>query len=83
MQYFNIIVYLLVNNRQPSQQALNQAKINVIKNYLVVGITSEFEDFLSVLEKLLPEFFTGASEIYKQPGNSDHSGWKMYMLFYL
>ncbi|KAJ7391400.1 hypothetical protein OS493_018444 [Desmophyllum pertusum] len=56
--------------RKPSQLALRQAKINVITNYLVVGVTDEFEDFLSILEKLLPEFFKGVLELYKKPGDS-------------
>lgn len=54
--------------RKPSQLALRQAKINVMTNYLVVGVTEEFQDFLSVLEKLLPEFFTGVLGLYKAPG---------------
>jgi len=55
--------------RQPSQLALKQAKINVMLNYLVVGVTEELQDFLSVLEKLLPDFFTGVLELYKAPGD--------------
>ena len=54
--------------RKPSQVALQQAKINVMLNYLVVGVTEEFQDFLSVLEKLLPDFFTGVLDLYKAPG---------------
>ena len=54
--------------RKPSQLALKQAKINVMLNYLVVGVTEEFQDFLSVLEKLLPDFFTGVLQLYKAPG---------------
>lgn len=53
--------------RKPSQLALRQAKINVMLNYLVVGVTEELQDFLSVLEKLLPDFFTGVLELYKAP----------------
>jgi len=54
--------------RKPSQLALKQAKINVMLNYLVVGVTEELPEFLSVLEKLLPEFFTGVLQLYKAPG---------------
>ena len=54
--------------RIPSQLAVRQAKINVITSYLVVGVTEEIEDFLAVLEKLLPEFFKGVLDIYKRPG---------------
>jgi len=54
--------------RRPSQLALRQAKINVVKNYLLLGVTEEYEDFLFGLETLLPEFFKGILEIYKAPG---------------
>lgn len=54
---------------RPSQLALRQAKVNVVKNYLLVGITEEYEDFLFALETLLPEFFKGILEIYKAPGD--------------
>lgn len=54
--------------RRPTELALTQAKINVIRNYLVVGVTEELEDFLFVLEKLLPEFFSGVLNIYRTPG---------------
>jgi len=39
----------------------------VMLNYLVVGVTEELQDYLSVLEKLLPEFFTGVLELYNAP----------------
>ena len=39
-----------------------------MENYLVVGVTEQLEDFLFVLEKLLPEFFTGVLDTYKTPG---------------
>lgn len=55
-------------SRRPTELALRQAKINVIRNYLVVGVTEELEDFLFVLEKLLPEFFSGVLNIYRTPG---------------
>ena len=55
-------------SRKPTEQALEQAKKNVMENYLVVGVTEQLEDFLFVLEKLLPEFFTGVLDTYKTPG---------------
>lgn len=45
-----------------SQWALNEAKRNLVNNYLVVGVTEEIADFLAVLETVLPRFFKGASE---------------------
>ena len=47
---------------------MRQAKINVIRNYLLVGVTEELEDFLFALEALLPEFFKGVLNVYKAPG---------------
>ena len=47
---------------------MRQAKINVIRNFLLVGVTEELEDFLFALEALLPEFFKGVLNVYKTPG---------------
>ena len=46
---------------------MEQAKKNV-ENYLVVGILEEYDDFIKVLEKLLPNFFHGAYKQSKTPG---------------
>lgn len=54
--------------RFPSRWALERAKMNVEK-YLVVGILEEYDDFIKVLEKLLPNFFKGAYNQSKIPGN--------------
>jgi len=62
----SIYVFFLVRN--PSEVAVRQAKINVIRNYLLVGVTEELEDFLFSLEALLPEFFKGVLNVYKTPG---------------
>lgn len=56
--------------RRSSQLALRQAKINVLTNYLLVGVTEELEDFLFALEALLPEFFKGVLDMYKAPGDA-------------
>lgn len=45
--------------------ALQMAKMNLVKHYLVVGVTEEMEDFVAVLEATMPRFFTGALEIYR------------------
>lgn len=37
----------------------------MLQRYLVVGATEEMEDFVLVLEVLLPRFFKGGSKIYK------------------
>lgn len=33
--------------------------------YVVVGVVEEYEDFLKVLEKLLPDFFGGILKEFK------------------
>lgn len=41
---------------------MEQAKKNLLNNYLVVGVTEEMLDFISVLEITLPRMFKGATE---------------------
>uniref|UniRef100_A0A8C6SZ73 Uronyl 2-sulfotransferase n=1 Tax=Neogobius melanostomus TaxID=47308 RepID=A0A8C6SZ73_9GOBI len=53
--------------REPGVWALERAKQNVLENYLLVGILEELEDVLLLLERLLPQYFTGALDIYKGP----------------
>ncbi|XP_031567452.1 uronyl 2-sulfotransferase-like [Actinia tenebrosa] len=50
------------------KHALRQAITNVETKYLVVGVLEEVNDFIKVLEKLLPQFFRGAYEAWKNPG---------------
>lgn len=52
-----------------SEWALNKAKQNVLRYYLLVGVTEELEDFIVTLETVLPRFFRGASELYKKGNN--------------
>ena len=61
-------VILMCFIRFPSRWALERAKKNVEK-YAVVGVLEEYDDFIKVLEKLLPSFFKGAYKISKIPGN--------------
>ncbi|RMX60358.1 hypothetical protein pdam_00022813, partial [Pocillopora damicornis] len=56
-----------------TEEQKNMAKKNVMENYLVVGVTEQLEDFLFVLEKLLPEFFTGVLDTYKTPDDNLNS----------
>uniref|UniRef100_A0A3B4WSR6 Heparan sulfate 2-O-sulfotransferase 1 n=1 Tax=Seriola lalandi dorsalis TaxID=1841481 RepID=A0A3B4WSR6_SERLL len=48
-----------------SRWALEQAKYNLVNEYLLVGVTEELEDFIMILEAALPRFFKGATELYK------------------
>ena len=52
--------------RIPSVEALRRAKLNVMENYLVVGILEDFESTLRVFEKMLPRHFEGSLEVYRQ-----------------
>ena len=38
--------------------------MNLVNNYLVVGVTEELGDFVAVLEAALPRFFSGATDLY-------------------
>lgn len=51
-----------------SQWALEQAKYNLVNEYMLVGVTEELEDFVMMLEAALPRFFKGATELYKTGG---------------
>ena len=44
--------------------ALEQAKRNLDKHYLLVGVTEELENFIQVLEAILPRFFKGAYDLF-------------------
>ena len=48
-----------------SRWALDQAKYNLLNEYLLVGVTEELEDFIMMLEAALPRFFKGATGLYK------------------
>ncbi|KAK3560814.1 hypothetical protein QTP86_019494 [Hemibagrus guttatus] len=54
-----------------SRWALEQAKYNLINEYLLVGVTEELEDFVMMLEAALPRFFRGATDLYRT-GKKSH-----------
>ena len=49
---------------------MEQAKANLLNKYLLVGITEQLGDFVALLELMLPEYFSGAFDLYK---NSKHA----------
>lgn len=54
-------------SREPGNRwALEQAKYNLVQNYLVVGITEELGDFVAILEATLPRFFRGAVDLFNK-----------------
>ncbi|TRY91731.1 hypothetical protein DNTS_018976 [Danionella cerebrum] len=54
-----------------SKWALEQAKFNLVNEYMLVGVTEELEDFVMMLEAALPRFFKGATELYRT-GKKSH-----------
>ncbi|XP_033124471.1 uronyl 2-sulfotransferase-like isoform X2 [Anneissia japonica] len=56
--------------RLPGRTPLEMAKLNVERDFIVVGVLEELDDTFAVLEKMLPRFFTGAVEYLRSPGNT-------------
>uniref|UniRef100_UPI00358FD20F heparan sulfate 2-O-sulfotransferase 1 isoform X2 n=1 Tax=Myxine glutinosa TaxID=7769 RepID=UPI00358FD20F len=54
-----------------SHWALEQAKLNLVNEYLIVGTTEELEDFILMVEAILPRFFKGATELFRK-GKRSH-----------
>ena len=46
--------------------ALQKAKENVDRHFVVVGVLEKLEESLAVLEDKLPEYFSGVSEVYRE-----------------
>lgn len=74
---YGAVVIVLVSNvitstsREPTEEALEKAKQHLDK-YVVVGVAEDYEDFLKVLEKLLPEFFGGIVDEFKTSTESKY-----------
>lgn len=51
-----------------SSWALEMAKHNLVRNYFLVGVTEELEDFVAMLEYSLPRLFRGALDLYVSGG---------------
>ncbi|XP_077981927.1 uronyl 2-sulfotransferase-like [Glandiceps talaboti] len=54
--------------REPTRWAIEKAKENVEKYFLVVGLTEEYDETLKLFEKMMPRFFEGALKILQTPG---------------
>ncbi|KAI1290245.1 Heparan sulfate 2-O-sulfotransferase 1 [Halotydeus destructor] len=54
-----------------SEWALEEAKRNLVSNYLVVGLTERLQDFVALLEVTLPRYFEGSMELFTK-GNKSH-----------
>ncbi|KAL1458362.1 hypothetical protein WDU94_008519 [Cyamophila willieti] len=44
--------------------ALKKAKDNLVSKYLLVGVTDELTDFVTVLEAVFPQFFSGGADYF-------------------
>lgn len=60
-----LITHNYVSRRPGNEWALQMAKYNLVKHYLVVGVTEQLGDFVAVLEAALPRFFAGATQLYQ------------------
>ncbi|XP_035681319.1 uronyl 2-sulfotransferase-like [Branchiostoma floridae] len=54
---------------QPTQAAVEKAKENIRRHYAVVGVLEEFSSFLKVLEVVMPQFFRGAHDTWREIGS--------------
>lgn len=52
--------------RLPGVEAVRRAKMNVMENYLAVGVLEDFEGSLKVFQRLLPIHFDGALDTYTE-----------------
>lgn len=68
----DVLFYYLFCRNVGSRWALEQAKYNLVNEYLLVGVTEELEDFIMILEAALPRFFKGATELYRTGTNTSH-----------
>ena len=61
-----------------SMLALQKAKYNLEKKFVVFGILEEFVPSLKVFEKMMPEFMSGITQQYTKSKNLILSPYKIY-----
>ncbi|KAG1649447.1 Heparan sulfate 2-O-sulfotransferase 1 [Nymphon striatum] len=57
-----------------NEWALNVAKYNIENYYAVVGVLEDMDKTLQVLERYIPKFFSGISEIYRSKAKGNTEG---------
>ena len=55
------------------QRSNKRAKINVLREFYVIGVMEQFEDTLEMFEQTLPRFFTGISSLWSTQGKQSSS----------
>ena len=53
------------------QRSNKRAKINVLREFYVIGVMEQFEDTLEMFEQTLPRYFTGISSLWSTQGKSN------------
>jgi len=62
-----------LNNPIDSEAAHKRAKFNAENHYVVIGIVEHMHATLETFELVLPEFFTGALDLYKSLGEKNRA----------
>ena len=57
------------NDWKAVARATERAKSIIQNQFYVIGILEEFSTTLKLFEKLLPDYFSGALELSRTPGN--------------
>jgi len=58
-------------NPSRREQALELTRRNILQNFYVIGVLEQFDDTLKLFEKMMPDFFKGASDIWKSQRMQD------------
>ena len=48
--------------KRATKEAFETARNNLVSEYFLVGITEQFDDMVTILEKLIPSYFNGLSQ---------------------
>ena len=48
--------------KRATKEAFETARDNLLNEYFFVGITEQFDDVVTMLEKLIPSYFSGLSQ---------------------
>lgn len=54
----------MISREVGNKWALEEAKRNLQRNYLLIGVTEELSDFVLTLQAILPRFFKGSYDVF-------------------